>query len=329
MAIDVLANNGRDKVVSPDGARRRAAQTQVVKRIAVVAFLLLAVAGGAWLVADTSVREEVQHGLGLERGTVRAPDGEFVASVPGRRAVLWVVGDADDSREAGALAETIARGAPDRLLYLGDVYEWGSPAQFERWNAIWGRFAAITAPTVGNHDWAESGDGYDPYWHGVTGELPPSYYTFRAGGWEVVAVNSETGDEGQEHWLRDHLRAAAGDCRVVFWHRPRWSAGPRGDQGGSVTELWDSLPGHARLLLSGHEHNLQRLRPVDGVTQLVVGAGGHGHQPVDRSDPRLVWADDRHAGALRLVLEPGRARWSFVAAGGRVLDAGATRCAVS
>jgi hypothetical protein len=298
-----------------------------VKRAVLAAVLVLA-AAAAWLAAGPAFREKVEHLTGAERPTVRAPSGRiFVADVPGRRAVLWAVGDADDSAEARALAATVERGHPDRLLYLGDVYDWGSAEQFRRWAEIWGRFAPITAPTVGNHDWVESGDGYDPYWRQATGMLPPSYYAFRAGGWDVVSVNSETGDERQSRWLRRAV-AGSGDCRIVFWHRPRWSAGPRGDQA-SVEELWQALPHNARLLLSGHEHNLQRLKPIDSVVQAIVGAGGRGHQPVDERDPRLAFSDETHAGALRLTLTRGRARWAFVAAGGAVLDEGVARCAVS
>ena len=84
--------------------------------------------------------------------------------------------------------------------------------------------------------------------------------------------------------------------------------------------------GRARLLLGGHEHNLQRLRRRGGVIQFVVGAGGRGRGPVSRDDPRLAFADTDRTGALRLELERGLARWTFVALGGRVLDSGSVRC---
>jgi acid phosphatase type 7 len=270
--------------------------------------------------------EPIEHVVRDETGGVRAPRGELLPPVAGGRAVVWAVGDADHGAEARALAAMIRRDGPDRLLYLGDVYELGNRASFRAWGRVWGPLAARTAPTPGNHDWTEAAQGYDPYWRRVRGSPVPAYYTLRAAGWEIVSVNSEAARAGQARWLREHVARRPGTCRVAFWHRPRHSAGPRGDAP-AMEPFWGAVAGRARLVLSGHEHNLQRLRPRDGVAQFVVGAGGRGHAPLDRGDRRLAFADDRHTGALRLSLSPGRVRWSFVALGGRVLDTGTTTCA--
>jgi hypothetical protein len=272
--------------------------------------------------------ESVEHLVRDETAGLRAPTGELLPPVPGPTALVWAVGDADDSADARLLAATVTRSRPDRVLYLGDVYEYGSAASFDAWSRAWGALVGRTAPTPGNHEWGESREGYDPYWQEVHGKPVPSYYTLRAGSWEVVSVNSEA-DHGagseQESWLASYLERATGDCRIVFWHRPRYSAGPRGDTA-SLEPLARHLSGHARVLLGGHEHNLQRLGPIDGIVQFVVGAGGRGHAPVDRGDPRLAFADDRRTGALRLALAPGRLTWAFVTARGQTIDRGTLRC---
>lgn len=86
------------------------------------------------------------------------------------------------------------------------------------------------------------------------------------------------------------------------------------------------MRGRARLVLNGHEHNMQELRRRDRVNALIAGAGGHGHYPLDHGDSRLAWGNDRNDGALRLRLRPGRADYAFVAADGRVLHRGAATC---
>jgi hypothetical protein len=90
--------------------------------------------------------------------------------------------------------------------------------------------------------------------------------------------------------------------------------------------LWRAHRGRARLVLNGHEHDSQRLRPLDGITQFVAGAGGHGLYPVHRGDRRLAFANARGYAALRLRLRPGLARFAFVTASGRTLDHGQARC---
>ena len=257
----------------------------------------------------------------------------FVRSVPGERATVWAVGDGDASRASGRLVDRIAADDPDRLLYLGDVYERGTARDFRlRYDPTWGRLAAITAPTPGNHDWPRHSNGYGPYWRTALRRVrTAAWYAFRAGGWSILSVNSETDhDEGspQLTWLRRRLRAP-GTCRLAFWHRPRFSAGAHHGDSPGMAPVWDALRGHAAIVVAGHEHGMQRLVPIDGITSFVSGAGGHSRHPLRRGDRRLAFGDERRAGALRLRLRPGAAAWSFVAADGRVLDRGTLRCKVS
>lgn len=257
----------------------------------------------------------------------RAPPPPAASPV---RAVVWAVGDgAVDAPSARALARRIAADRPDRFLYLGDVYERGSAADFARnYEPVYGRLRAVTAPTPGNHDWPRHAEGYDRYWSRVTGRRTPAHYGFRLAGWQILSLNSEeplAAGSRQLRWLRRQLRRP-GDCRLAFWHRPRYSAGTHGDQE-DVAPLWRALRGRARLILNGHDHNLQRFRPVDGITELVVGAGGRSRYDVDESDDRLAFARDDVDGALRLELSPAAARYRFVSTGGEVLDSGTIRCA--
>jgi hypothetical protein len=144
----------------------------------------------------------------------------------------------------------------------------------------------------------------------------------------VLSLNSEAPhDRGsaQERWLRERLRAP-GDCRIAFWHRPRYSASTdHGDQS-DMAPLWNDLRGHAAIALAGHEHDMQRFKPIDGITEFVSGAGGKSHYGIRDSDRRLAFGNDRDDGALRVTLRPGTAAYAFVTADGRVLDHGSIPC---
>jgi hypothetical protein len=249
--------------------------------------------------------------------------------VPAGAAVVWAVGDGA-ARDSGApgVVERIAAGRIDRLLYLGDVYETGTAEEYDRYyRPTYGRFASITSPTPGNHEWPLHREGYDAYWRGVHGETPASWYTLRVGGWQIISLNSET-DHGrfspQVQWLRRAVRGP-GNCRIAFWHRPRYNAGTVHGDAPDVEPLWASLRGHARIVLAGHEHNMQRFAPRDGITEFVSGAGGRDHYGVRRRAD-LAFADAEHFGALRLTLRPGRAAWAFVSADGAALDSGSIGC---
>jgi len=266
---------------------------------------------------------------GTDAAIVRLPAGPFITPPKAARATVWAVGDgADGTDDAKALARRITLAKPALLLYLGDVYPRGLASEFrDHYATVYRALDARTAPTPGNHEWGHHTSGYDAYWARVVRKPVPAFYSYRVAGWRFLSLNSEAphnvGSE-QLGWLARQL-AASGTCTLAYWHRPRWSAGRHGDQA-DVAPLWNALRGHAAIVVNGHDHDLQRLKPLDGIVEFVAGAGGKSHYGVDRGDGRLAFADDTNNGALRLQLRRGHATWAFVAADGRELDSGALTC---
>ena len=281
----------------------------------------------------------VLAGCGDEPATTKTESGAAPPSTPGRwlpdgpkdAATVWAVGDgADGGKYADQVVDLIGRSDFDLLLYLGDVYDEGSAEEYEEhYEPSWGKFADRTAPVAGNHEWDKRDEGYEPYWREKHGSTPPHYYAFRAGGWELISLNSEIGGPeygAQVDWLREQVKRRPGTCRIGFWHRPRYSASTRHGDEPDVDGLWTSLKGHASIVLAGHDHDMQRLKKIDGITTFISGAGGANLYDLDASDPRLAWGDDEHVGALKLELRPGRAEWAFVNVHDETLDSGTLRC---
>jgi hypothetical protein len=268
--------------------------------------------------------------LGASHSTPPGRGGfALVRSVAGAQAELWAVGDGDASPDGRAVANMILRSRVDRLLYLGDVYQRGTAEEFRtNYAPSYGRLARRTAPTAGNHDWPNHESGYDRYWRRAHGRRrTAAWYAFGAGGWQILSLSSEAAhDRGspQERWLRRRLRGS-GTCTLAFWHRPRFSASKHGDQD-DMAPIWNALRGRAAIVVNGHDHAMQRLTPIDGITEFVSGAGGRSHYGVDEDDERVAFGDDRRDGALRLRLRRGLASYAFISTGGRVLDQGRVAC---
>lgn len=244
--------------------------------------------------------------------------------------LVWAIGDGGtDSRGSKAVADRILAEDPDRVLYLGDVYDSGTPAEFtDRFAVVFKGLLERMDPTPGNHEWGQRRIGYFPFWRLQRGKSLPPWYRTGIGGWRIYVLNSEAAHEegsAQLAWLKRQLRTARGTCGIGVWHRPRFSAGPHGDAD-DVEPLWDALRGHAKLVVSAHDHGMQRFRPAGGLTQVVSGAGGNDLYPLGDHD-RLAFGDDRSYGGLRLRLRRGRADLAFVTTGGRVLDRSTVRCA--
>ena len=133
-------------------------------------------------------------------------------------ATVWAVGDAGhDGEREPAVAKLVKDADPDLLLYLGDVYETGTPEEFEVYDKLWGALAPRTAPVMGNHERPNKAKGYDPYWRSKKGTAPPDRYSFRMAGWELIGLNSEAPSAQIAQtagWLRKRVArpATAGSC---------------------------------------------------------------------------------------------------------------------
>src|SRR5262249_58312212 len=107
----------------------------------------------------------------------------------GRPFVLAGVGDgASGQASSQAVADLITGWSPNMFLYLGDVYEHGSRAEFHNWYgtgaSFFSRFRSITNPTVGNHEYVTSGAaGYFDYWDNA-----PHYFSVDTAGWHIVSI---------------------------------------------------------------------------------------------------------------------------------------------
>jgi hypothetical protein len=243
--------------------------------------------------------------------------------------VIWAVGDgAIDRPEAFEVGQLIADDDPDRVLYLGDVYDAGTAADFQAGMArVYRPVLDRVLPTPGNHEWPNHVVGYDPFWKKITGARTPPWYAVSLGGWQLLSLNSEATHEPgspQVRWLRRHLRGTS-TCRIAFWHRPRFSAGIHGDQP-DIAPLWNAVTGKAVLVLNGHDHDTQRMRPVGGTTEIIAGAGGNGRYPVDPAYERLAFSNDTADAALRIELDGTRARLKVISSGGRTLNRSQVTC---
>ena len=73
-------------------------------------------------------------------------------------------GDGAGGEQAATdVTDMMASWNPDLFTYLGDVYEDGTITEFKNWygdSTSWfGRFAGITAPVVGNHEYNKDAQG--------------------------------------------------------------------------------------------------------------------------------------------------------------------------
>jgi hypothetical protein len=252
--------------------------------------------------------------------------------------VIGAVGDGAGGQPASYdVAALIDGWNPQMFLYLGDVYNAGSYTEFiNYYDPTFGRMKDITNPVPGDHEGGRQFQGYRDYW-----DSNEPYYSVTAGSWRLYGLNdTERYDQTSEgsiqfEWLQRQLEAnELNACSIVYMHSPRWGRSPNGNND-YLDELWRLLAAEGvDIVITGHEHNYQRWTPMDangnpsptGVTQFVVGTGGHELINYSRTDPRLIATEQGLAGALKLELREGEAEYTYIDTDGTVLDSGTTPC---
>lgn len=259
---------------------------------------------------------------------------------------LLAAGDIGSCTSAAAATAALVAGLSGTVATLGDnAYPSGSPGDFARcYEPGWGEFRSRTRPSAGNHDYGTAGAaGYFGYFGTRAGDPNRGYYSYRLGTWNVIVLNSNCDEVGgcadgtpQERWLRATLRARGGLCTLAYWHHPRFSQGPHGDDA-RVGAFWrDLYADGVEIVLNGHDHAYERFAPqsptgaVDrtyGIREFVVGTGGAGLYPFVTVEPASEARDNTTFGILRLVLGLRGYSWQFLpAAGGSFRDSGRTTC---
>ena len=244
-----------------------------------------------------------------------------------------------------ATSNLLLRGSYTAVLTLGDnQYEDGAYAKYLfSYARSWGRVKRITRPAPGNHEYETRGaSGYFRYFGRAAGPPGRGYYSFDLGGWHFVSLNSNCSEIGgcqegspEERWLRRDLAAHRTTCTLAYWHHPRFSSGPHGNDE-SVSGLWHALYDYgADVVLSGHDHDYERFAPqnvagaldrAQGIREFVVGTGGKSHYGIGSLQPHSQVHDSTSFGILALTLKPRSYDWRFVPAVGSFTDRGSARC---
>ncbi len=304
------------------------------------------------LMRDGFTTAKASIAVGFTNGNKKAPvnTGTFTPSTGnppanGQPFMVAAGGDgASGEPNSTNVANLLSSLNPNLFLYLGDVYESGSVAEFYNWYGTSGSnfsaLRAITDPTIGNHEYGNkiAGAGYFDYWNNI-----PNYYSFNAGGWHFISLNSNSSkinvtSSGAEYaWLHQDLAANVLPCTIVYYHHPLFNIGPEGATT-AMSSIWALLAQYkVSIVLNGHDHDYQRWLPLDGsgnpsptgITEFVAGGAGHGLQTIATTDTRVAYSNSTNPaafGVLLIQLGQSSAAFSYHSTNGGILDSGTVAC---
>lgn len=195
-----------------------------------------------------------------------------------RFAVIGDMGTADQ-RQTGVARQMVRARAVfpfEFVLTLGDnIYTGSRPSDFERAFAVPYRplldAGVLFYATLGNHDKTNE-RFYKPFnMKGAT------YYAFKKGNVRFFALDSNYMDPKQTAWIETRLREAGdSDWKICYFHHPLYSSAKYHGSDRDLRKVLEPLfvKYGVDVVLSGHDHVYERIRPQQGIYYFIEGASG-------------------------------------------------------
>jgi hypothetical protein len=124
--------------------------------------------------------------------------------------------------------------------------------------------------TLGNHDQPNE-RFYENF--NMNGK---EYYRFTKGNAAFYSLNSNYMDKAQLKWLEDELAKDTSEWKICFFHHPPYSSGGKHGSDKQLREVVEPLfvKYGVNVVLAGHEHFYERIKPQKGIYYFISGAGG-------------------------------------------------------
>jgi hypothetical protein len=256
-----------------------------------------------------------------------------------------LVGAADIGICTSANDEATAKlvdGIDGIVMMLGDgAYPTGTAAEYaDCYGPTWGRHLARTRPAPGDVDYATAGaPGYFGYFGAAAGTAGAGYYSYDAGEWHVVVLNSNISmkvGSVQINWLTADLQANRRLCTVAYWHHARFYSSSSGIRD-AVKPAWDVLYAFgADVVVNGNPRFYERFAPQTpdgvadpqyGIREFISGLGGAASHGIGTSPANSQVRQRTDWGVLKLALGSGSYTWEFVPIAGKTFtDSGTGDC---
>jgi predicted phosphodiesterase len=126
--------------------------------------------------------------------------------------------------------------------------------------------------TLGNHDDPSRQTGYEKFNMGGK-----HYYSFKPKeNVRFFSLDSNYMDKKQLDWFESELKASGSAWKIAYFHHPLYSSG---ETHGSNLELRQVLEPlmvkyGVDVVLTGHEHFYERIKPQNGINYFIVGSSG-------------------------------------------------------
>jgi 3',5'-cyclic AMP phosphodiesterase CpdA len=177
--------------------------------------------------------------------------------------------------------------------------------------------------SLGNHD-AREQRFYKPF--NMNGKL---YYAFSPNpSIRFIALESTYLEPEQVKWLEQELASSRSAWKIVFFHHPLYSSGGRHGSDLRLRRVLEPLflKYGVSVVLTGHDHFYERVKPQKGIPYFVVGSGGKLRKgDLDRSTGLTAKGFDSDLAFMVAEIAGDEMYFYVVSRTGQAIDAGVLR----
>src|SRR5687767_2543819 len=151
------------------------------------------------------------------------------------------------------------------------------------------------------------------------------YYRIKKGNVAFYSLNSNYMDKKQVEWLQDELAKDTSEWKVAFMHHPPYSSGGKH---GSDTQLREVIEPifvkyGVNVVLTGHDHFYERIKPQTGIYYFVSGAAGKLRTgDIKDGSPLTAKGYDRDLSFMLIEVDGKQMHFQAISRTGETIDSG-------
>jgi 3',5'-cyclic AMP phosphodiesterase CpdA len=151
------------------------------------------------------------------------------------------------------------------------------------------------------------------------------YYSFKPKpGVRFFAIDSNYVDAKQLEWLGKDLTASGSDWKIAFFHHPLYSSGATHGSADAQRELLEPifLKHGVNVVIAGHEHFYERLKPQKGVEYFILGSSAKLRKGDLRKSAMTAYGNDSDYAFMLIEIDGDDLHFQTISNKGVTLDTG-------
>jgi len=294
-------------------------------------FLALVLAVFLGITVDVTAQRRGTNGTGNANGNKVAAPAPLKVTLPLKKdSVRFVlIGDTgtgtDQQQQLADLLLRSRQSFPfEFVLMVGDnLYGGEKPADYKS------KFEDVYRPLIdqqvkfyaalGNHD--EPAQRFYEHFN-MEGK---EYYRFTSGNVAFYALNSNYMDKKQVDWLQSELAKDRSEWKIAFFHHPPYSSGGKHGSDTSLRKVVEPIfvQHNVNVVLAGHEHFYERIKPQKGIFYFISGAGGKLRRgDVKKGSPLTAKAYDQDMSFMLVEISKDSMYFQVLSRTGQTVDSG-------